>query len=299
MRKLSKTSTGERSHLKVDLSGGFGHPPRMSLPAPSSPILIFDSGVGGLSVLAEIRRTLPDAPIIYAADLEAMPYGEKSEAEIAARVPAILGRLAERYHPRLITIACNTASTIALDMVREVLEIPIVGTVPAIKPAAAITQTGVIGLLGTAATVRQGYVDRLEARFAEGKTLLRHAAPDLVLAAEQKLRGETPGPAIFTAAAKGLVSQTSGTNIDIVVLACTHFPLVSKELATAFHDQTGQEITFIHGGTGIASRVATLTKNQLFERSEEDFAVFTGKADDEAALLPALKTYGIGRVLRL
>lgn len=275
----------------------------MSLPAPTSPFLIFDSGVGGLSVLAEIRRMMPDAPIIYAADLEAMPYGEKSEAEIAARVPAILGLLAERYHPRLITIACNTASTIALDMVREVLEIPIVGTVPAIKPAAAATKTGVIGLLGTAATVRQGYVDRLEARFATGKTLLRHAAPDLVLAAEQKLRGETPDPDIFTAAAKGLVSQAGGQNIDIVVLACTHFPLVAEELAQAFAQALASEsakgISFIHGGTGIASRVAQLTKNQLFERSEEDFAVFTGKAEGEANLRSALKTYGIGRVLRL
>lgn len=284
-----------RARQKIDLSGGFGHPLSMSLPAPNSPILIFDSGVGGLSVLAEIRRVMPDAPIIYAADLEAMPYGQKSEGEISARVPALLGRLAERYHPRLITLACNTASTIALDAVRQVLEIPIVGTVPAIKPAAAITKTGVIGLLGTAATVRQDYVDQLEAQFAEGKTLLRHAAPDLVSAAEQKLRGQTPDPAIFAAAAAGLLSQPEGTNIDTIVLACTHFPLVEQELAAAF----GPRITFVHGGTGIAARVKKLTETQPFERSEEDFAVFTGNAEDDAILLPALKAYGIGRIARL
>ena len=123
-------------------------------------------------MLAEVRKALPLAPVIYVADRGALPYGDKSEAEVAARVCGLLGRLAERYHPRLICIACNTASTIALGMVREVLEVPIVGTVPAIKPAAALTKTGVIGLLGTAATIRQGYVDRLEAEFAGGKTLL-------------------------------------------------------------------------------------------------------------------------------
>ena len=119
----------------------------------TAPILLFDSGVGGLSVLAEVRKLLPNAPVIYVADTAGLPYGEKTEAEVAARVAGLLGRLSERYAPRLITIACNTASTIALGMVRDVLHVPIVGTVPAIKPAAAITTTGVIGLLGTAAVL--------------------------------------------------------------------------------------------------------------------------------------------------
>ena len=144
---------------------------------PAAPILLFDSGVGGLTVLAELRKLLPEAPVIYAADTAGLPYGEKTEAEVAARVAGLLGRLSERFAPRLITIACNTASTIALGMVREVLHVPIVGTVPAIKPAAALTRTGAIGLLGTAATIRQGYVDRLEAEFANGKRLIRHACP--------------------------------------------------------------------------------------------------------------------------
>jgi glutamate racemase len=100
-------------------------------PAPAAPILLLDSGVGGLSVLAEVRKLLPQAPVIYVADHAALPYGNKTEAQIAARVPALLGRLVERYHPRLVTIACNTASTIALAAVREVLDVPVVGTVPA------------------------------------------------------------------------------------------------------------------------------------------------------------------------
>ena len=163
----------------------------------AAPILLFDSGVGGLSVLAELRKLLPAAPVIYAADNAGFPYGTKSEAQIAARVAGLLGRMTERYRPRLICIACNTASTIALAMVREVLEVPVVGTVPAIKPAAAATRNGVIGLLGTAATIRQAYVDRLEAEFAADKHLLRHAAPELVEAAEAKLRGEVVDPAVY------------------------------------------------------------------------------------------------------
>src|SRR5688500_5731920 len=110
---------------------------------PTAPLLFFDSGVGGLSVLGPTRALLPSAPIVYAADNAAFPYGTRSEAEIAARVPALLGRLVERYRPRLAVIACNTASTIALDHVRAALDIPGVGTRPASKPAAeALTPPG-------------------------------------------------------------------------------------------------------------------------------------------------------------
>ena len=253
---------------------------------------MFDSGVGGLSVLEAVRRELPDAPILYAADLAGLPYGEKSEAEIAARVSGLLGRMAERYAPRLICIACNTASTIALGMVRDVLEIPIVGTVPAIKPAAALTKTGTIGLLGTAATIRQGYVDRLEAEFAADKRLIRHAAPELVEAAEAKLRGETPDPRVFEDAIAGLRTASGGADIDTLVLACTHFPLVADELATAFSDR----VTMVHGADGIARRIAHLTSGQPFARPTPDRAVITGTAAQATAMSPAFARFGIASV---
>jgi glutamate racemase len=264
-------------------------------PDPSSPILLFDSGLGGLSVLRAVREHLPDAPVIYAADFAGMPYGEKTEAQVAARVAGLLGRLAERFHPRLICIACNTASTIALGMVRDVLEVPIVGTVPAIKPAAEMTRTGTIGLLGTAATIRQAYVDKLEAEFATGKRLLRHAAPELVDAAELKLRGGTADPAVFTRAAEGLLRQPGGADIDTVVLACTHFPLVQDELDRAF----GGKVQFIDGAQGIARRIAYLTRGQSFDRQGEDFAIVTGDDENSPALLAGLKLYGIGTIRRL
>jgi glutamate racemase len=259
---------------------------------PAAPILIFDSGVGGLTVLAQLRKLLPDAPVIYAADSAGLPYGEKSEAEIAARVCGLLGRMSERYRPRLICIACNTASTIALAMVRDVLEVPVVGTVPAIKPAAAMTRTGVIGLLGTEATIRQAYVDRLEAEFASDKRLLRFAAPDLVNAAEAKLRGRTPDSSAFDRAAQGLRALPHGAEIDTVVLACTHFPLVEAELAEAF----GSGVTFIHGAKGIARRIADLTSGQTFAPATPGLALFTGSGDDAKALAPALRRHGLERI---
>lgn len=262
-------------------------------PDPASPILLFDSGVGGLSVLTKLRAILPDAPILYAADNGGLPYGSKSEAQIAARVSGLLGRMTERFRPRLVCIACNTASTIALASVREVLEVPIVGTVPAIKPAAAMTRTGVIGLLGTEATIRQGYVDRLEAEFASDKRLLRHAAPELVAAAESRLRGDVVDGAVFSRAAQALRAMPGGEAIDTVVLACTHFPLVQAELATAF----GPGVTFVDGSDGIARRIAYLTDGQQFVRKGPDTALFTRDGDDLEALRSNLAAHGLERIV--
>lgn len=261
---------------------------------PDAPILLFDSGVGGLSVLAELRKLLPQAPVIYASDQAGLPYGTKTEVQIATRVAGLLGRMSERYRPRLVCIACNTASTIALGMVREVLEVPIVGTVPAIKPAAAITRSGVIGLLGTAATVRQAYVDNLEREFAGGKTLLRHAAPELVDVAEAKLRGEPVDLAAIAAAVDGLRRQPGGESLDVVVLACTHFPLLREELGREF----GPDVTLIDGAEGIARRIADLTKGQEFARSGPDRAITTGAAEYLESLRETLTRHGIDRFNR-
>ncbi|MFL9839740.1 glutamate racemase [Sphingomonas sp. ST-64] len=259
--------------------------------ADDRPILFFDSGVGGLSVLAPTRALLPSAPLVYAADSAGFPYGTRSEDEIAARVPALLGRLAERYRPRLIVIACNTASTIALAHVRAALDVPIVGTVPAIKPAAAVSQSRVIGVLGTRATVRQPYVDDLTARFAADCTVLRHGSADLVELAEAKLRGAAPDPARFRAVLDGLFEQPGGERIDVIVNACTHFPLVATELAAA----APHPVTFVDGGPGIARRIAHLTQEMDWPaQASPGIAVFTATPDP--ALAPALAGYGLTRL---
>lgn len=261
----------------------------------SSPILLFDSGVGGLTVLGELRKALPDAPVIYAADYAGLPYGTKTEAQVAARVAGLLGRMAERYQPRLACIACNTASTIALGMVRDVLEIPIVGTVPAIKPAALSSKSGVIGLLGTEATIRQPYVDRLEAQFLNGGTLLRHGAPDLVDEAENKLRGLPVDRAVLRAALEGISGGDKGLWIDHVVLGCTHFPLLREELenVAVFDLGWSPDVRFIDGSEGIARRIASLTDGQRFERSVPDRAVTTGDLARFRELAPVFARHGI------
>ena len=196
--------------------------------------------------------------------------------------------MAERWQPRLACIACNTASTIALGMVRDVLEIPIVGTVPAIKPAAERTRSGVIGLIGTEATIRQRYVDDLEARFAGDKRLLRVAAPDLVGCAEAKLRGEPVDSAAVRAAADALRTMPGGKRIDTLVLACTHFPLLSDELRAAF----GPDVAMIDGAAGIARRIAHLVEGQAMHREGPDRFVATGAPERAAGLEPALSARG-------
>lgn len=262
---------------------------------PGAPILLFDSGVGGLTVLEEVRKLQPQMPVIYAADTAGLPYGSKTEAQVAARVAGLLGRMTERFRPRLVCIACNTASTIALGMVREVLEVPIVGTVPAIKPAAAMTRSGVIGLLGTEATIRQAYVDRLEHEFAAEKILLRHGAPGLVEAAEAKLRGEPVDPAVIAQAAQALRSRPQGDRIDTVVLACTHFPLLEAELSDAF----GPGVRFVHGAAGIARQIARLTEGQDCSRNSPDRALFVGGGSDVPHTYgEALARYGLLEVGR-
>lgn len=249
----------------------------------AAPILFFDSGVGGLSVLAPTRLLLPNAPIVYVADSAGFPYGKRSEAEIASRVPALLGRLVERFRPRLAVIACNTASTIALEHVRSALELPVVGTVPAIKPAARISKSRVIGILGTEATVRQPYVDDLASKFAVDCTLLRHGSPELVELAEAKLAGEAITIDAVRAAVRPLFDTQNGSRIDTVVLACTHFPLLEAELRTAFPG-----INYIDGGEGIARRIADLTKDQPWPAKATGLMLFTSstRTPPPSALAP-------------
>jgi len=253
-----------------------------------SPILLFDSGVGGLSVYDALRRTFPDAPVIYAADLAGLPYGTKTEPQVAARVAGLLGRMSERFAPRLVCIACNTASTIALGMVRDVLEVPIVGTVPAIKPAAAMTRTGVMGLVGTGATIRQAYVDDLEAQFANGKLLHRIAAPGLVALAEDKLRGKPLDLAAVEEARAGLAAMERGEAIDTLVLACTHFSLLREELGAAF----GPDVTLVDGADGIARRIAHLLEGQDIAASGPARFVVTGPVEAATGIEPCLAARG-------
>lgn len=256
----------------------------------SAPILFFDSGVGGLSVLGPTLKLLPHAPIIYCADSAGFPYGKKSDAELASRIPALVGRLVESFHPRLAVIACNTASTIALDHVRSALHLPVVGTVPAIKPAAKISKSRVIGVLGTEATIRQPYVDDLAAKFARDCTIIRHGSPELVELAEAKLHGEKVSVDLVRATTQPMFDAPGGERIDTLVLACTHFPLLNGELRTAFPN-----VATVHGGDGIARRIAYLTRDQAWPMEPSDgLMLFTSSTDIPSRF--ALATFGIGKI---
>ena len=256
---------------------------------PDAPILFFDSGVGGLSVLRPTLALLPMAPIVYACDYRGLPYGEKSEAEVGTRVSALLGRLVERVRPRLAVIACNTASTIALGHVRSALDTPFVGTVPAVKPAAVASKSRVIGVLGTAATVRQPYVDRLVADHAADCRILRHGALELVAQAEAKLRGDAVDPHIIAEAVAALRAQPDGAAMDAIVLACTHFPLIAEELAAV----AGPDVALIDGGEGIARQVDRLTAGQLWpDEAPVRRLITNGAPPDFDALWPAFADLG-------
>jgi glutamate racemase len=193
-------------------------------------------------------------------------------------------------------IACNTASTIALDAVRAALDLPVVGTVPAIKPAASLSRSRTIGVLGTEATVRQPYVDRLSAQFASDCTVLRHGSAELVEFAESKLRGERASPDACRRALDGLFDQPGGERIDTVVLACTHFPLVEEELAQV----AARPVRFVDGKEGIARRTAWLTRDVAWPAaSAEGIALFTGRGTDVEAYRAGLARYGLTRLERL
>ncbi|HCP63059.1 MAG TPA: glutamate racemase [Hyphomonadaceae bacterium] len=222
-------------------------------------VLVFDSGLGGLSVVNAIVNARLGVDLFHLADTAYFPYGEKADEALILRVPAVIRAGIEATSADLVIVACNTASTLALDTVRSQVSIPVVGVVPAIKPAAALTQTGTIGLLATPKTVTRSYTDQLIAEFGNGKQVLRHGAVGLAGAAEAKLAGETPDPEIFKAAISGLFDQKGGDAVDVIVLACTHYPLVQAELEAL----APRPVTWVDSGEAIARRAAHLLQAQM------------------------------------
>jgi glutamate racemase len=257
--------------------------------------LVFDSGVGGLSVLREIAHLLPQLRLTYAADNAAFPYGTKTEAELVARVSAVIGALVESAAPDIVVIACNTASTTALAAVRQFLTVPVIGVVPAIKPAAAASHSRVIGLLGTKATVASAYTAALIKQFADGCTVLTHGSPGLVEAAERKLQGLPPGEAEIAAAMAHLFGQPGGDRLDTVVLGCTHFPLLAGELAVA----APHPVTWMDSGAAIARRVAAilgLTSPAEPPDHPAHKAIFTADTSGVARMRTGLQEFGLADI---
>ncbi|WP_193016597.1 glutamate racemase [Proteus sp. FME41] len=259
-------------------------------------VLVFDSGVGGLSVYREIREKLPDAHYIYVFDNEAFPYGEKSQEFIIDRVVRIVSAVAEKHELAAIVIACNTASTVSLPALRtQFADIPIVGVVPAIKPAAKLTCNGVVGLLATRATVKRPYTHELIERFATDCKVHSLGSAELVELAEKKLHGETVSlDALRKILAPWLKMKEPP---DTVVLGCTHFPLLADELLSVLPDGT----RIIDSGAAIARRTAWLVVNQAkIKGSNEISFAYCLKEDENSELLkPVLASFGFESLIKL
>lgn len=256
--------------------------------------LVFDSGVGGLSVYQEIRNLLPDLHYIYAFDNQGFPYGEKDEAFIIERVVKTVAEVQKRHPLSIVIIACNTASTITLPALRERFSFPIVGVVPAIKPAAKLTRNGVVGLLATKATVQRSYTHDLIARFATDCDIKMLGSSELVVLAEAKLHGEVIDHAVLKKILRPWLSMAEPP--DTVVLGCTHFPLLREELAAVLPDGT----RLVDSGAAIARRVAWLVANQENTLSTEDDVAYATKTNsDTEALLPVLHRMGFSELREL
>ncbi len=224
--------------------------------------LIFDSGVGGLSVAEEIRKLLPELRLSYVADDAFRPYGEKPEAALRARLPRLLTELSLMLDPDIIVIACNTASTTALSEIRAALDVPVIGVVPAIKPAAGLSRTKTIAVLGTPGTVRRKYVDDLIDKFASDCHVILQGSVNLVDEAERKLGGQPVSLEMVKGEIAPIFAGRRGMDVDAVVLACTHFPLLKDELKSCVN----QTVFWIDSGEAIAKRVESVLADMVLTK---------------------------------
>src|SRR5690349_17362364 len=191
-------------------------------PLAAPTILVFDSGLGGLTVFREIAAARPDARLIYAADDAVFPYGRLEAAVLVERVLAVMDHLIAATSPDLVVIACNTASTLVLPALRARFAVPFVGTVPAIKPACAGSQSRLVSVLGTEATVKREYTRALIREFSAGCDVTLVGSGRLATLAEAELRGEPVSDAAVVAEIAPCFVERGGARTDTVVLACTH-----------------------------------------------------------------------------
>ena len=220
-------------------------------------ILVFDSGLGGTTILKEIHARLPSYAYSYAMDNNAFPYGNKANDYLLERSVKLFEFLINHSHPDLIVIACNTASTLILDKLRSQFDTPFVGVVPAIKPAAATSESKVIGLLATEATIGRDYIKELNNEYAGQCEVIQLGSQKLVELAEDKLKGNPVDTVALHKELKSLKEHPLANKIDTFVLGCTHFPAIKNEIATIWPHKA----RWIDSGEAIARRVDELCQN--------------------------------------
>jgi glutamate racemase len=248
-------------------------------------ILVFDSGIGGLSVAAEIRAALPAAELIYVADDAAFPYGDWEEAGLREHIVALMDRLIGDHRPDVVVIACHTASTLVLPPLRARHTIPFVGTVPAIKPAAERTRSGLITVLATPGTIRRDYTRGLIESFAKDVTVNLVGSARLAGMAEAFMRGEAVADAEIAAEIAPAFVEAGDKRTDMVVLACTHYPFLLPQFARL----APWQVEWVDPAPAIAQRVVTVVSGQGGSSGKAGGrAVLTSGRTWSAALLPQL-----------
>jgi glutamate racemase len=257
------------------------------MPVPT--ILVFDSGLGGLTVFREIAAARPDARLVYVADDVAFPYGAWQESDLEQHAADLMAQLIGAHRPDLVVIACNTASTLVLAELRRRFALPFVGTVPAIKPACAMSGSKLVSVLGTEATVKREYTRALIRDFAQGCAITLVGSPHLAVYAEAELRGEPVADAALAREIAPCFVQSEGARTDIIVLACTHYPLLSARLAGL----APWPVTFVDPAPAIARRVVDLLgAAQAREAAPKPEIHFTSGRNPSPAQSSALANFG-------
>lgn len=243
--------------------------------------LVFDSGVGGLSIASCLQAAMPGLELLYVADTAGFPYGDQTEETVIARCAGLVEQAMAESPVDLVVVACNTASTVVLPTLRQRIEVPVVGVVPAIKPAAKLSINRQMGILATPATVRRPYTEELIRQFASDCVITRVGHPGLVQWAEDKVSGI----AVPLDALREATAPLAQAEVDTVVLGCTHYPLIVEELQQVLP----RVLHWVDSGEAIARRVAYLlgeagyTARDLQEKSVSAHmeARFSGAAPSE------------------
>jgi glutamate racemase len=263
-------------------------------------ILVFDSGLGGLTVCGEVARLLPDGQIIYAADDAAFPYGELGEDALLARVLAVMHRLIGLCGADAVVIACNTASTLALPHLRARFpKIPFIGTVPAIKPAASQSRSGLISVLATPGTVARDYTRELVRAHAAHCAVTLVGSSLLAPLAEAFMQGKNVSDVAIAREIAPAFVTTGELRTDCIVLACTHYPLLLRQ----FERLAPWPVAWIDPAPAIALRTSHVLREQLgFPASSTppaapNYVVFTGALAAGPELMEALRLRGFGKVV--
>ena len=252
-------------------------------------ILVFDSGLGGLTVFREVKAARPDARYMYIADDAGFPYGEMPEETLITRIVHVIGKAISNHRPDLIVVACNTASTLALSELRARFRLPFVGTVPAIKPACAQSTSKRVAVLGTKATVGREYTRALIREFAEGCDVHLVGSPRLAAYAEEELAGKAVDDVAIKTEIADCFIDADARRTDTIVLACTHYPLLLER----FRANAPWQVAWLDPAPAIARRVADLLRERRPDSRRGTQAIeFTSAHAPSPTLAAALAGYG-------